>query len=152
MTVGLELKPLFRGIRKEHLAILYPLFVRVTCTKGTVVIKQGDAADFLYLIERGMVEISYRPYDGEAITVTHVGVNGLFGWSALIGSPKYTSSVVAVDELHALRIRGSDLRQLCLENPKAGSAILDRLASAVSTRWTHAHEQVRSILESGMNS
>ena len=105
-------------------------------------IKQGDAAEFLYLIEKGVVEISYKPYDGEAMTITHVGTDGLFGWSALVGSSKYTSSGIAIEDVDALRIRGADLRKLCVENPEAGKEILDRLASAVSTRWKDAHEQV----------
>jgi len=151
MATNLDLNPLFKDINKEYLNILYPLFVRVTCTKGTVVIKQGDPADFLYLIEKGAVEISYKPYDGEAMTITHVGTDGLFGWSALVGSSKYTSSAIAIEDVDALRIRGTELRKLCLENPEAGKEILDRLANAVSTRWKHAHEQVRSILETGIN-
>jgi CRP-like cAMP-binding protein len=150
MATNLELNPLFEEIEKEYLDFLHPLFVRVMCTKGTIVIKQGEAADFLYLVEKGKVEISYKPYDGEAITITHVGTDGLFGWSALVGSSKYTSSGIAIEDVDALRIRGADLRNLCLENPEAGREILDRLASAVSTRWKDAHKQVRSILESGI--
>ncbi|HSG45826.1 MAG TPA: cyclic nucleotide-binding domain-containing protein [Anaerolineales bacterium] len=152
MVSDLELNPLFRDIDKKYIDFLYPLFVRITCTKGTVVIQQGDAADFLYLIEKGAVEISYKPYDGETMTITHVGTNGLFGWSALVGSTKYTSSGIAIEDVDALRIRGADLRKLCVENPEAGKEILDRLASAVSTRWKDAHEQVRSILENGVKS
>ena len=151
MATNLDLTPLFKDINKEYLHILHPLFVRITCTEGTVVIRQGDAADFLYLIENGKVEISYKPYDGEAMTITHVGPDGLFGWSALVGSSKYTSSAIAIEDVDALRIRGAELRKLCLENPEAGKEILDRLASAVSTRWKDAHEQVRSILENGVN-
>lgn len=144
--------PLFHGVEKEYIELLRPLFVRVTCAKRTVVIQQGAPAEFLYLIESGKVEISYKPYDGESITITHVGTNGLFGWSALIGSSMYSSSAIAIEDIDALRIRGSELRTLCVEKPEAGSVILDRLADAVSTRWKNAHEQVRSILESGMNS
>lgn len=151
MATNLDLNPLFKDINKEYLSILYPLFVRVTCTEGTVVIRQGDAAEFLYVVEKGAVEISYKPYDGESMTITHVGVDGLFGWSALVGSSKYTSSATAIEDVDALRIRGADLRMLCLENPEAGKEILDHLANAVSIRWKDAHEQVRSILENGVN-
>jgi len=150
MALELETNPLFRKIKKEYIALLTSLFVHVTCTKGTVVIKQGDAADFLYLIEKGKVEISYKPYDSEAITVTHVGTDGLFGWSALVGSSKYTSSAIAIEDVEALRIHGTDLRRLCIENPDAGEEVLDRLADSVSARWKDAHKQVRSILENGL--
>lgn len=144
--------PVFNVVEDEYIALLEPLFKRFTCPVGTMVIEQGAVADFLYLVESGSVEIFYKPYDGEHITVTHVGAGGLFGWSALVGSTKYSSSGVAMEDLSALRIHGSDLRNLCRENPQAGSVILDRLASAVSSRWQNAHEQVRSILENGIKS
>jgi len=106
----------------------------------------------LYLLESGSIEISFKPYDAESITITHVKPGGLFGWTALIGGPKYTSSGVAVEKVDAMRVLGSDLRKLCEQYPEAGKVILDRLAGAVSTRWTNSHEQVRSILESGLSS
>jgi CRP-like cAMP-binding protein len=84
--------PLFHGVDAQHLALLRPLFERVSYRAGTTVIEQGAAADFLYLIEHGRLAISYKPYDGEPITITHVEDGGLFGWSAVVGSDHYTSS------------------------------------------------------------
>lgn len=152
MVPDLELTPLFHGIDAEHLALLRPLFERVSFRAGTAVIEQGSAADFLYLIEHGLLAISYKPYDGEPITITHVEEGGIFGWSAVVGSEQYTSSGIAIEDLDAMRIRGSDLRKLCAEHPQAGRAILDRLANAVSARWQDAHEQIKAILKSGMGS
>lgn len=152
MVPDLESLPLFHGVDAQHLALLRPLFERVSFRAGTTVVEQGGSADYLYLIERGMLQISYKPYDGEPITITHLTVGGLFGWSAVVGSPKYTSSGIAVEDMDVIRVRGSDLRRLCSENPEAGRAILDRLASAVSTRWKDAHEQIKAILKNGMNS
>ena len=151
MVVDLELNPLFHDIDGKYLNLLRPLFERVTFPTGAKVIEQGVAADFIYLIESGVVAISYKPYDGEPITITHVEVGGLFGWSALVGSQKYTSSGIAVENVNAIRLHGNDLHKLCVEHPEAGKVILDRLASAVSSRWKDSHEQVKSILESGID-
>jgi CRP-like cAMP-binding protein len=151
MIPDLELLPLFHGVDAQHLALLRPLFERVSFRAGATVVEQGGSADYLYLIENGALEISYKPYDGDPITITHLEVGGLFGWSAVVGSPKYTSSGVAIEDLDVIRVRGSDLRKLCSENPEAGRAILDRLANAVSARWTDAHEQIKAILKNGMS-
>jgi CRP-like cAMP-binding protein len=152
MVPDLELLPLFHDVDAQYLALLRPLFERVSFRAGTAVVEQGGPADYLYLIEHGLLEISYKPYDGEPMTITHVDVGGLFGWSAVVGSPKYTSSGIATKDLDVIRVRGSDLRRLCVENPEAGRVILDRLASAVSTRWKDAHEQIKAILKNGMKS
>ncbi len=151
MIPDLEMLPLFQGVDAEHLTLLKPLFERVSYRPGMAVVKQGDPADYLYLVESGILEISYKPYDGEHITVSHVEMGGLFGWSAVLGSPEYTSSGTAIEDLAVIRVRGNDLRKLCSDNPEAGRVILDRLADAASARWKDAHEQVKSILKNGMS-
>lgn len=132
--------------------LLKPLFEQFSCQAGTTVIQQGAPVDYLYLILSGKVEVSFKPYDGQPITVTHVEKDGLFGWSAVVGSEKYTSSIIAIKDLEAVRLRGSELRKLCVEHPESGKAILEHLANTVSSRWKDAHEQVKSILSSGMKS
>lgn len=151
MIPDLELLPLFHKIEARYLALLRPLFERVSFRAGAAVVEQGSPAEYLYFVEQGVLQISYKPYDGEAITVTHLESGGLFGWSAVVGSPIYTSSGIAIEDLEVIRVKGSDLRKLCAEHPDAGKVILDKLADAVSTRWKDAHEQVRSILKNGMS-
>jgi CRP-like cAMP-binding protein len=102
------------------------------------------------LIVDGKVQVSYKPYDGTPITVGHVEKDGVFGWSAVVGSQTYTSSVMAIEHLETYRIQGKDLRKLCMEHPEAGKEILERIANVVSSRWKNSHEQVKSILLNGM--
>ena len=150
MDISLKRLTLFKDLKESYMDLLKPLFEPFTCGAGTTVIQQGLPADYLYLITSGKAEVSYKPYDGVSITVTHVEQGGLFGWSAVVGSDKYTSSAVAIEALEAKRIKGSALRKLCLEHPEAGKDILESLANSVSTRWKNAREQVQSILEQGL--
>ena len=132
--------------------LLKPLFEPFSCSAGVTVLQQGTPAEYLYLVISGAVEMTYKPYDGTLITISHVEKDGLFGWSAVVGSEKYTSSAIAIENLETMRIRGSELRKLCVDHPEAGKEILERLASSVSSRWKDAQAQVKSILEQGMKS
>ena len=132
------------------LELLDPLFESFSCQPGTVIFQQGDRAEFLYLVVDGNVDMSFKPHDGTPITVSHVGKGGFFGWSAVVGSDTYTSTAIAIKDVEALRVQGSELRKFCVEHPEAGKNILERLADAVSSRWKDAHEQVKSILYQGM--
>lgn len=141
---------LLKELAEEQRDLLRPLFEEVSFQNGTVIFQQGKSAEFLYLVINGMVDMSFKPYDGIPLTVSHVGKGGLFGWSAVIGSEKYTSSAIAIEAVKAFRVKGSDLRQFCVEHPEAGKAILERLADGASSRWKDAHKQVQSILVQGM--
>lgn len=141
---------IFKGLDAEELELLKPMFERFSCPAGTVIFQQGDPADFLYLLINGKVEISFQPYDGVPILIAHVEKDGLFGWSAVVGSDKYTSSAIANEDVEALRVRSSKLRRFCREHPEAGRDILERLANGVSTRRMDTHKLVQSMLLQGM--
>ncbi|HSK88241.1 MAG TPA: cyclic nucleotide-binding domain-containing protein [Anaerolineales bacterium] len=130
--------------------MLRPLFEPFSCPAGEFILQQGAPAQYLYLVVRGTVEMSFKPYDGIPITVSHVEKGGLFGWSAVVGSEKYTSSAIAIEAVEAFRIRGSELRKFCLEHPEESKDILERLADGVSSRWKDAHQQVKSMLAQGI--
>ena len=143
---------MFKSMDERYMELLKPLFEQFTCSSGITVLQQGAPADYLYVVINGMVEIIYKPYDGASMTINHIEKDGLFGWSAVVGSEKYSSSAIAIENLEALRIRGSELRRLCMDHPEAGLDILERLAGSVSLRVKDAYEQVRSILEQGLRS
>jgi CRP/FNR family transcriptional regulator, cyclic AMP receptor protein len=140
----------FGNMNQDYVKLLEPLFEHYTCPSGATVIEQGQPADYLYLILDGKVQVTFKPYDGTAITVAHVEKDGVFGWSAVVGSQTYTSSVTAIEDLDTYRIHGDELRKLCVEHPEAGKEILERIANVVSSRWTNSHDQVKSILVNGM--
>jgi len=150
MFSDLNLVPAFEDLDDEYLDLLKPLFERFSCHAGSMVLQQGGPANYLYLILNGKVEISFKPYDGMPITISRVEKGSWFGWSAVVGSRRYTSSAIAIEELETIRIHGTELQKLCLDEPEAGKVVLERLANNVSSRWKDAHKQVKSILAKGM--
>ncbi len=148
MIESLPCIPLFENLDSAQVALLKSLFERFTCPSDAVIFEQDTPAVYLYLIVRGEVEIRYKPYDGPIITLTHLREGDVFGWSAVVGSPQYTSSIVSETPIEAIRIRGNDLIKLSAGHPETGKIIMDRLARVVSPRWKNAEEQVQSLLNS----
>lgn len=146
MQAPLE-NPFFRGLSLEQLDLILPLFEAITVPAGLAIFKQGDRATYLYVVQRGRVTIQYKPYDGPMITLSHLQEGEVFGWSSVVGGETYTSDAIATIDSEILRLRGSDLVKLCTSSPNAGYAIMDKLAEAVSPRWTYARQQIQSVLE-----
>jgi CRP-like cAMP-binding protein len=152
MFSDLHLVPAFENLNNEYLELLKPLFEAVSFDAGSTILQQGAAAEYLYFILKGAVEMSFKPDDGNPITISHIEKGGWFGWSAVVGSKKYTSAAIAIEDLETIRVQGDELRKLCVEQPEAGKVVLERLANNVSFRWSDAHKQVRSILTKGLKS
>jgi len=151
MLQALESIPLFEGFDLRQLELIRPLFEFDSYDDGTVVFEQGDPAEHLYLILEGSAVIQYKPYDSPAIIVSHLRAGDVFGWSALVGKESYSSSILSVGPMQAIRVRGTGLLALCREHPTTGTAILNRLASGVSGRWKDAHIQVKCMLRSSVD-
>lgn len=141
---------IFKELDENEMNLLKPLFEPFSCQAGTIILQQGAPADFLYFVVSGTVEMSFKPYDGNPITISHVEKDGLFGWSAVVGSEEYTSSAMAIEDVEAFRIHGSDLRKFCAQHPEAGKDILEHLADGVVSRWKDAHKQVKALLVQSM--
>ena len=141
----------FAGLQPTDLQLLEPYFAPQTWVAGTKIFEQDDYAEYLYLVVNGEVTIRYKPHDGPVMTVTRVQPGGIFGWSAAMNNPAYTSGAICTLNSEVLRIRGTDLRMLCDKYPDLGKIILDRLAGVIAERKHRQMGQASSILASGMH-
>ena len=140
----------FNGLSAADIQLLMPFFAPQTWVAGTVVFEQGDCADYLYLLISGELTIHYKPDDGPIMNLTRIQPGGIFGWSAAMGNPTYTSGAVCTLDSEVLRIRGADLRMLCGKHPELGKVILDRLSASIAERQRGQQSRVNSMLTNGM--
>ena len=148
MLDSLPIIPLFQDLNAEQNSTLMAAFESFNCPPGTVIFEQGDLAQYLYLILKGKAIISYKPYDGPRIVLTRLKDGDVFGWSAVVGGKKYSSSVASESMLESIRIRRELLLNLLNQHPDTGKIIIDRLALNVSPRWKNAHEQIKPLIRS----
>ena len=145
-----EKLPLFNGLSSNQVMLLRSMFVPCDVYSNDKIFAQDAPAENLYIVVTGEVVVNFKPYDGPLITVARVRPGGVVGWSAALGSRSYTSSADAVSYSQLLRVRGSDLRTLCIQMPELGEIILDRLASLIAERLRNTHAHVLELLRNGL--
>ncbi|ABC21301.1 Crp/Fnr family transcriptional regulator [Rhodospirillum rubrum] len=71
---------------------------RAEFPEGAVVFREGDAADGVYLVESGLVDMIVRRPDGSEAVIGTVGAGEVFGEMALIdGHPRMATARVAME-------------------------------------------------------
>jgi CRP-like cAMP-binding protein len=150
LTDVFDQMPLFQDLNQAHTDVLRGYFIPLECHAGTVLFRQGDPAEYVYLVVAGEVSIRYKPEDGEDIHVTRVRAGGVVGWSALIGRRSYTSSAACSEFTQMLRVRCTDLQYLQEQYPEIGQIVRDRLAGVIAERIRGTHPQVVALLENGL--
>lgn len=98
----------FEGRSREELRALLPSFELHTCKKGEIVTKQGDSADYFYILKKGSVKFVVDGNDVDRLS----GAGGSFGELALLYSTPRAASVVTTKEsqffrLHQLAFRAA---------------------------------------------
>src|SRR5438445_10023469 len=99
---------------------------------GEVIVREGDAADSLYLLASGTVEVSVRA-DGADRSVRSISAPATFGeFGVLLG--ERTATVRATSAVQAWRIPRDHFERLVRERPALGLAIAAALASRLDRR------------------
>jgi CRP-like cAMP-binding protein len=132
-------KPLFQGLSREALQRVAPFVTLAHFGAGDTVFKQGEPALFVYYLEQGEVALRLFPEDGGCLTIALVEPEGVFGWSAVLGRPRYTSFAECLAESQALALAGTQFRALVRAEPGLGRLLLGRLALALVGRAGGPH-------------
>jgi CRP-like cAMP-binding protein len=119
---------LLQGARSAHLALLASIAEEVEVEPGTVLIRQGEPTDALYVVIRGAVELRGA---GEQLLVARDGTP--FGTWALIDESPSLFSARAVEDTRLLRITRSDFYDLLADHHELALGLLQGLARRVRT-------------------
>jgi CRP/FNR family transcriptional regulator, cyclic AMP receptor protein len=141
---------IFQELDRSKVNLIAPILEACDFPENTTIFRQDQEASFLYILTSGEVVVRYKPYDGEELTIAHVCPQGVFGWSAALGRPKYTSSAYSPVASKAIRIRVDRLQRFCEKNPGLGMILLDKLASGIAERLKSTHDEVLDLLTRGL--
>jgi CRP-like cAMP-binding protein len=140
---------LFRGLNPAQRIELAPLFSPITFGEDETIFAQGTPAKRVYVLEVGTVALQFQPEDGERLTIATLHQESIFGWSAILGRPSYTSSAVCLAPSRAVTVLGEKLRALIRSQPEL-SIILGRMALEVADRQTGALSQIINLINAEM--
>jgi CRP-like cAMP-binding protein len=142
--------PILQGLDHAQINLILPILETCVLPENSMVFQQGQDALFLYILTIGEVVVRYKPYDGDELTIAHVCPEGVFGWSAALRRPTYTSSAYCLADSKAVRIRVDRLQRFCERNHDLGMILLDRLASGIAERLRSTHDEVLDLLTRGL--
>ncbi|HSR11546.1 MAG TPA: cyclic nucleotide-binding domain-containing protein [Thermodesulfobacteriota bacterium] len=121
---------IFHGLNEEELRIASQFCREETVPPGTMLCREGDRADKLFIIEEGTVSV--RAGSGTEFEIK--GPGKILGWSFLVPPNRYTASAATVTEAKLLTIKSPDFYDMVHKEPKMGLKIMDNLAQVVSRR------------------
>mmetsp|Transcript_104853 Transcript_104853/g.165513 ORF Transcript_104853/g.165513 Transcript_104853/m.165513 type:complete len:555 (-) Transcript_104853:287-1951(-) len=101
--------PLFKCLPKELYPQLRECSIEVTFKAGEAMVRQDEKGDEFFIIRDGQARVEV---DGE--TKATLGSGDYFGENALLNQVPRTASVIAVEEIKAVKIHRTDFQRLNL--------------------------------------
>lgn len=113
------------------------LGTRVTVPSGGSLFRLGDAADRLFLIERGRIRLSFPMLvrgQTEDVLFEEQAPGDTVGWSAMVPPYRFTLSATAPLETELIALSREALTAFCEHSPEIGRRITLNLAILVGQR------------------
>ncbi len=136
---------LFEGLSEEMEQELVNVMEGVSYDSSEVIIEEGAAADNLYILQTGVLNVKVAG----AKQTTHVAIRPgeAVGWSSLAGRETYTASVECIGPSKLIRINKHKLDEVLRRYPETGLLFYKRLAGLVGERLIKCYQAMVKLQE-----
>lgn len=148
--VGVEGSELFRDFPKEQLISQVQAMSRMeTYPAGTVIFREDEVADDLWLLRSGRVRLVFTEPAGWAhgeFLITHIKPGQAFGWATLSGQDRMMTQAVAVEDCEVFLIPVSSLQKLMSDDVEFGYHVMHQMLRVMGKRLKDTRVQLRWLL------
>jgi hypothetical protein len=123
LPAGVESIPLFSGVPREELASLLTVVAPLKVSDGSVVVREGEPGDSLFLVVSGRLRVSTRGESGEEVLLGALAAGDFFGEVSLLTDRPRTATVTAIGDSELLRLDRSTVNQLRRSHPEIDTSL-----------------------------
>ena len=128
----LEKIDFFEGLADAEIQQIESAAERRKYEKGTVILKEDDATDYLYILLSGQVHAYLDDEEGKRIIVNSIGPYELFGELAMFSGDKRSANIRAVETCEVIIIQREVILQAVTELPTLCCNLVKRLAKKIN--------------------
>ena len=140
-------------LTRGELSRVHPIVRRIEVDAGTVIMREGEPGDEMYLFAEGEVTVSKNltmkigkragcgPAQKSMVTLKAEHVS-FFGDMAIIENDTRSATITAASDCVLYAVTRDDFEDLCMEHPEVGVKVLRRVAKVLSKRVRDGNQDV----------
>jgi len=142
MTVAnlLEQIPLFSGMSQEDLERVAQHTQELVCEKGNFLFREGDKAEYLYVLLSGLAQMTARGPEGQQTVIEILYPGDSVILAAVITGKRFLMSAEVVKSSRVLKIPGAQLIELIRHGGDFGLSMV----ATISTQYRSMVRQVKN--------
>lgn len=112
---------------------------------GDVVFRQGDPAQYVYLVAHGNVSLEICAAGAGCKPILTLGTGELLGWSAVLEQTCFTARARALEPTRLIEINVAQLLTMFNHDPQFGYELMHRTALALAKRLSATRMQLLNV-------
>ena len=137
---------LFQDLEDESLDTLAPLLIAKEFRAGTVIFREMDDSDALYIVERGTVVVSKQVSGDVEMVLTRFAPGDFFGEMGLFDNAPRSASANAETDTLLWRLERGVFHDIFSHHPDMAAKICYRLVTIFIERLRVTNEQSRNAI------
>ncbi len=133
---------LFSGLNEQQTAFLADHAREKQYEDGTIVSRQGTAADHFYIVLEGALTVQVPAIAGPTLEVTRLSVDQVLGWSWLIEPYRWHFNALAKGQTRLLAFDGRAILAQCEKDAEFGYALFKRFSALMGKRLEAAQRRM----------
>jgi CRP-like cAMP-binding protein len=121
---AVPMTPLFSDLTADELAYLSQKVNALQLPAGSIIFREGDQGDSIFIISHGEVRIVGKNPKGEEVEVARLGEGDFFGEFAFFSNSKRQASAVAAAETELLELTRGILSDVAEKHPRVKEVLL----------------------------
>ena len=123
-TAALKSVPMFATFGEDQLRTLVTLVSRRNAPRGSVIMREGDPVDSLYIVVSGRLKVMMGESDGKEVILGILGPGEFFGEMGLIDDRPRSATVIAIEPCELLSVTKRAFKKCLLENYEVAMTVL----------------------------
>lgn len=132
--IALIRHPFFKNLKPEFAEFVCHCAKNVEFAKSRYIFREGDKADWFYIIQKGSVQLEIHAPNKGTIPVQTIHKNEVLGWSWLFAPYKWQFDAKALENIRAIALDAKALRKFCDENHEFGYQLMRRVSQVFGER------------------
>jgi CRP/FNR family transcriptional regulator, cyclic AMP receptor protein len=137
--------PFFHGLAAADVALIAGCGSNVHYAENDMLFREGEPADYFYLLRHGRVALEIASPDRGPLTVLTLGPDDIIGWTWLVPPYRMSCDARALEAVRATRFDGACIRGKCERDPRLGYELLKRFAGVIGRRLRATRLQVLDV-------
>lgn len=139
----------FTEFSQEDISILAGYMEVYRAQPGEIIIREGDAGDFMVLIVEGEIDILKKNHRAEQQHMTSAGPGMTLGEMSMIdGEPRFATCMASQLTTFAVLTR-DNMAKIILDHPGLGAKILVKMVTMLSLRLRQTSARLLRTMEDG---